>query len=132
MRKLILALALVLLAAPVSAGTWTVTTNGTQDNRLDRARKRVNADTCTRLGLPATCTQSQARAVVPGTDVYSDVGDFCDRFVVQTYYATLKDLADASDVADAKAAWDAMSNAQKNAVCAAFTPPLGNGCLVVK
>lgn len=56
-----LTLALTLLALPAFAGSYTITTSAAQDAKLDKARLRANAATCTYYGLPKTCSQTQAR-----------------------------------------------------------------------
>lgn len=61
MKKLILALCL--LALPAFAGTYTLTTNAAADTKLEKARLRANAQTCTYYGLPKTCSQTQAREI---------------------------------------------------------------------
>ncbi len=61
MKKLILALVILLLAAPALAGTITVTTTTGFDGFLTRAMERANRETCRYYSQPVGCTQSQAR-----------------------------------------------------------------------
>jgi hypothetical protein len=122
MRKLI-ALILLLAAAFVSAGTYTLTTTAAQDTRLERQRVRINKATCERLSLPAACTQAQARNVEPGVDVYNSIEDFLDRNVLKSYLASLKGADTADDAAQAAALWVLKTDAEKNAVCALIGLP---------
>ena len=145
MKKLSLALAL-LLAAPAFGASWTVNTGTAQDTRFERNRVKLNAATCTALGLVSTCTQAQARnafCAKPGSSgaapctvngqssaeivVYSTVGDYLDRFLIDAHNRDLKVSQEADDIT-AWGAWLAGATlAQKNAVCAAAGLP--NGCL---
>ena len=59
MKRLVLLL--TLLAFPALAGTYSITTNASQDAKLDKARLRHNRTICQYYGLPGTCTQTQAR-----------------------------------------------------------------------
>ena len=56
-----LLLAALLLAAPAFAGSYTITTSAANDAALTRAMTRANRLTCAAYGLPASCTQVQAR-----------------------------------------------------------------------
>jgi hypothetical protein len=117
---------LLLVAASASAGTYTVTTNAVNDARLARQLARVNKATCASVNLPASCTQAQARAVTPGLDVYSNVADMIDRTILRDFLANLKNADTSDDAIQAAAAWAAMNDTQKNAVCALLGLP--NGC----
>jgi hypothetical protein len=139
MRKTILFL-LFILAAPVLAQTPTPTPtavpvaisfslNQGRANKLDRARRQINTDTCRRCGQAVGCTQAQARSVprCSTVDVYSTLSDFVDRFVVANYAtASLDQLADAYDYQDVIAWWWSRSAGTRNADCAAAGLP--NGC----
>ena len=125
--KKILTLVVLLVAAVAHAGSYTVTTNAVADNRLERARVRTNKATCAQSGsLPANCTQAQARIANPAAKVYANVGDMIDRMVVPDFIDTLKATDTSDDAAQAAAAWAAMNDTQKNAVCALLGLP--NGC----
>jgi hypothetical protein len=125
MRKLIAALAILILPALALAGTYTLTTTAAQDTRLERQRVRINKQTCERLNLAPTCTQAQARDVEPGVDVYSSVQDFLDRNVLKSYLAGLKNADTADDAEQAAALWALKTDADKNAICAAYGLPAG-------
>jgi hypothetical protein len=124
--RYILTLLAIILAAPLSAGTYTITTTAAQDARLERQRIRVNTATCASVALPANCTQAQARDVTPGLDVYSSIGDMLDRQTIKGLIAWLKEIDTRDDAEQAKALWAAMTDTQKNAVCASLGLP--NGC----
>jgi len=125
MKKL-LTLAVLLVAAVATAGTYSVTTNTANDNRLTRHLARVNKATCASVNLPADCTQAQARDVVAGIDVYSNVQDMVDRLIVGGFLRGLRAADTVDDAAQAQAAWMAKNDAEKNAVCALLGLP--NGC----
>ena len=145
MKKLILAV-LLLAAVPAFAAVWSVNTNATQDTRLTRKLTAANRATCTGLGLAAGCTQAQARTAFcakpgssgaapctvfgqPSSDivVFTTVGDFLDRYVIDSYFRDLKAAQQAED----KAAWDtwlaSATPAQKDSICLAAG--LSAGCL---
>ena len=115
-----------LFTSPVLAGTYTVTTTTAQDTRAERQRVRVNKATCASVSLPASCTQAQARAVTPGLDIYSSVQDMVDRTLLRDWLNNLKSADTSDDAIQAQAAWVAMNDTQKNAVCALLSLP--NGC----
>jgi hypothetical protein len=125
MRKLI-ALVILSAASVASAGTYTVNTNASQDTRLARQLNRLNKATCASVGLPANCTQAEARAKQPSLDVYASVTDMLDRAIVGGYLSGLKSADTQEDAVQAAAAWVAMNDTQKNAVCALLGLP--NGC----
>jgi hypothetical protein len=54
-------LILTLLASPLLAGSYTLTTTAPQDTALTRAMNRANAATCKYWGQTVGCTQAQAR-----------------------------------------------------------------------
>ena len=119
--------------------------------RITRAMNRVNAATCAYRGLPANCTTTQVReqfckgngfggqpiydanGVQTGTTplvsdcngatqwiVYGNITQFDKRVLLEKITEwTTQDEAD--DKAAAKAAWDAKTQAQKDALC----PSLG-------
>lgn len=145
MKKL-LALAFLLLA-PALAADVTITNTYTdgQAARITRAMNRVNKATCAYRGLPANCTTTQVREQfcktngfggqpIPGggtTPLVSDCNG-ATQFIVynnitQFDKRTLLDKIDewskqdeADDKAAAKAAWDAKTQTQKDALCPSF------------
>lgn len=137
-------LATLLLASPAFAAAWTVNTGTAQDSRFDRDRLKLNAATCATQGLAAGCTQSQARnafcakvgASAPCTAngqasgeilVYSTIGEYLDKYVIQSHADTLKAAQESEDLAAWEAAKKAATKAQKDAACAALGLP--SGCL---
>ena len=136
MKKL---LVLLLLAAPVYAGTLTITTTAAQDARIERARVKANRATCLAVGLAEGCTQAQARAAfcAPGSApctvdgvgsatirVFANANDFAER-IIRDYVFSLKQAQDAEDL-ETFAAWrKTATTEQKNAVCAAAGLPAG-------
>ena len=125
MKRSLIALAVLLSAALAFAGSYSITTTAGQDARLERARVRMNKATCGALSLPASCTQPQARAKDSAANVYSNVADYLDRYVIAQHLASLKTADTADDAAQALAAWTAKSDADKNAVCALLGLPSG-------
>jgi hypothetical protein len=113
----------MILLSPViaTAGTYTVSTTAAQDTRLDRARLRVNAETCASVNLPASCTQAQARAINPALDVFSDIEDFITRFLLKNAVQDLKRQQDGSDRADFCVAFNAASPSAQAAACSAVS-----------
>lgn len=125
MKKTLVLIAL-LAAATAYAGTYTINTNAANDSRLARHLARVNKATCASVNLPANCTQAQARNVVADIDVYSSVQDMVDRLIVGGFLKGLKAADTSDDAAQARSAWMAKTDAEKNAVCALLGLP--NGC----
>lgn len=145
MKRLIIIAAL--LALPAYGATWSVTTNANQETRFNRDRLERNAQTCMSLGLATSCTLGQARAAYcakPGSSsptppctvngvssttivVMSDVGQYLDWFVVDSYWRDLKVRQDEEDRRTFAAWLTTASAAQKDAVCAAAG--LSAGCL---
>lgn len=137
MKKLI-ALALLLLAAPAFAADYTVTLNATQEATVTRARTESNAAACALVGLPANCTQAQANAAVaaaaaevpPRTLPSVNVINTNSGYVNTMVNADLKRMKGAHKAADKNsfnAARDTATQAQKDAACVAFG--LAAGCL---
>ena len=147
MKRIILAFALLVAAAPALAGSWTVVTTTGQDTKFDRDRVKLNKATCQTYGLPGSCTQNQARAAFcaqPGASsstppctlngglasgnirVYVDVGDYFD-FVVKDYLAIRKLAQDADDLGVWTSTLAGASQAQKDAACTSIG--LTAGCL---
>ena len=138
-------LAVLLLAAPAYAGTLTIPTTAPQDTVIEKERAYENTKTCTALGLPAACTQPQARTAFcaqPGSSgaapctvagissatvrIYSDANDFGES-LIKAWVFNARQSQGAREL-EAFAAWrKAATLAQKNAVCAAAGFP--NGCL---
>lgn len=129
MKKL-LPLALLLVAALANAGSYTITTTTAQDTRLERQRVRMNKATCASANLPASCTQAQARNVIPGVNVYSSVQDLIDRYILAGFLQGLQS-SDASDDHDQFCSWfKSATTAQQNSACALAGLP--NGCEICK
>lgn len=124
MKKLLLCL---LLAAPAFATDYTVTTTTNQDTILDRARQRANAQICTILRLPSSCTRSQAIAVDPviGGDYANTITQFITKRMKDVITAE-KAANDSDDKITFEQAYAAANQAAKDAACAAVG--LGAGC----
>lgn len=136
MKRLLLAL--TLLALPAMAGSYTVTTTTAQDTKLTRAMARQNKITCAQYGLPASCTQPQARkaycerngfggiATCAGAntvDIYADVQSYWQRETVRLVLDKLAADLEADDKVAFEAAKAAATKAQKDAACAALGLP---------
>lgn len=141
MNRLLILLCL-LMPLPALSGTLTTTTTAAQDTKLTKARARQNRITCAQYGLPASCTQPQARkaycerngfggistcAGSTSVDIYSDVQTFWQRESVRLVIDSLTATLDAEDKAAFAAAQEAATKAQKDAACAALG--LAAGCL---
>lgn len=135
MKKL-LVLALLVLAAPAWAATYTVTTNAAQETRITRARTESNTAACALDGLPANCTQAQADAAVaaaaaqtppktlPSVTVYAtNTAYFMS--VISAEFNRIKAAQGTADKAAFEVAKNAATSAQKDAACAAFGLPAG-------
>lgn len=140
MKRLLLAL--TLLALPAMAGSLTTATTAAQDARLTRGVARQNRLTCAQYGLPASCTQTQARkayceqngfggiatcAGATSVDIYADVQSYWQRETVRLALDKLAADLDAEDKAAFEAARAAATKAQKDAACTALG--LAAGCL---
>ena len=140
--KRLLILALLLLALPAWAGSYTLTTTAAADTTLAAIVADTNEATCTYYGLPVGCTQPQARkafclaanlgnvATCEGAtqvDIYADVQSFLQRELLRL----VKDEYGPKSNAKRAAAFEknpaAATTAQKNAWCALHDLP--NGCL---
>lgn len=124
--KKILGFAVLLIASVVFAGTYSVTTNAKQDERMEKERTRINKAECKAAQLPNSCTQAQCRAVNPNCNIFSDVADLIDRKVVKDYADGLKQKDTADDQVQFCEYWTTATVAQRNATCA--TAGLPNGC----
>jgi hypothetical protein len=145
MKKL--AFAFLFAALPALAGSYTVVTTTTQDPRFTRDMNKLNAATCAAYGLPASCTQGQVKtafcaqegssgATPPCTvngvssntlTIYTDIGIYLDRYVIDTYYRNLLRDQNSEDFAALLAIINGGTVAQKNALCQAAG--LAAGCL---
>jgi hypothetical protein len=126
MKHIALSVVVLFVAALAMAGTYTLSLSTIQDTRLERDRVRHNKATCGALTLPGSCTQAQARTKDPNANIYSDVSDFLDRFVVKVYTDSLKRI-DTSDDYEQFCTWfKAATVAQQNAACTLAALP--NGC----
>lgn len=141
MKKL---LVLLLLASPALAGVWQINTSTVQDTRLNRQRTKANKVVCNGLSLPDACTQVQARnafCAQPGSSgpapctvngvasstivVYSDAGEYLDKYVVGAYLQALKATHDREDQEAFENAWWGTSQANRDAACVAIGLPAG-------
>ena len=138
--KRLLAIAILLVALPLAADvTITNTYTDAQALRITRAMNRTNAATCSYFGLPANCTTTQARTVfcqranLAGSAcegstqfiIYANVTQFDKRVLLEKITEwTTQDAAD--NAALAKAAFDAKTQAQKDAICVSLG--LAAGC----
>lgn len=136
--KRFLTLALLLLAAPAWAASYTLNTNAAQETRITRARTASNAAACSLVALPASCTQAQADAAVaaaaalvpprtlPSVAVYATNGPYL-LSILAAEFVRIKSTQDAVDRVSFDAAKDAATAAQKDAACVALG--LAAGCL---
>jgi hypothetical protein len=124
--KKIIPIALLLIATVAYAGSYAITTTASQDARLERQRVRLNKATCQSVQLAEGCTQAQARAKNPNANIYTTITDLIDRQILKGYLDGLRSVDTRDDAVQAAAAWVAMTDAQKNAVCALLGLP--NGC----
>lgn len=150
MKKLLLLL--TLLALPAFAGTYSITTNASQDTKLDKARLRANKATCQYYGLPGSCTQTQAREIFckranfggqpiagGGTtslvsncdganqvDVYTTVQKFLDGEIVRLVRDEYGPKNGAEDKATARVNWATLTQVQRDAFCTSLG--LSAGC----
>jgi hypothetical protein len=138
MKRLSLILALVVAALPLSAGQWT------SDPFYLRQVTKMNKAACLAEFLPIGCTQSALRdafcqrttghvAPCPGTGavrIYTGPDDMIDRLVADEYKTKIKTEQRQEDVAAGCAVWNAMTQAQQDATCAAMTPAQAPGCVV--
>lgn len=151
MKKLLSLLAFLVALPAFGDVTITNTYTDGQAARITRAMNRVNAATCAYRGLPANCNTTQVReqfcktngfggqpildanGVQTGTTplvsdcngatqfiVYGNITLF-DKRVLLEKISEWHAQDEADDRAAAKAAWDAKSQAQKDALC----PSLG-------
>ena len=133
--KRIAILAVFLLALPLAADvTITNTYTDAQAARITRAMNRVNTATCSYFGLPSSCNTTQARTVfcqragfgaVAACDgatqfiVYTNITQFDKRVLLEKIQGwTAQDAAD--DAAAAKAAFEAKTQPEKDAICVAL------------
>jgi len=131
MKKLTLVLFVLSLPSLTFATDYVISTNTTrQDEILNQHRVILNTATCSAARLPESCTQAQARAVTPGVNVYSSVGDYITRYHGPVILATAKAEIAASE-AQALCRWwnnTTTSRAMQDGVCT--TIGLSAGCEV--
>ena len=133
--KRIAILAVFLLALPLAADvTITNTYTDAQAARITRAVNRVNAATCGYFALAPGCTTTQVRTefckragLGPGSAcdgatqfiIYANVTQFDKRVLLEKIVEwQAQDAAD--DVAAAKAAFEAKTQPEKDAICVAL------------
>lgn len=121
-----LALVLLLLSAPALATDYTVTTTNGQDTTLERARLRSNAQICTAVGLPTSCTRAQALAKDPviGADYANAISNYLNK-LVKANIQREKAISDAEDVMTFEQAWAAASQAARDSACVTLGLPAG-------
>jgi len=126
MKKRLLVLLLIVLAAPALATDYTVTTNASGDAVLERARVRSNAAVCLSVGLPTSCSRAQAIAVDPvrGADYANTLTVFINKRV-KDVIAAEKATSDAEDVSSFEQAWAAASQATRGSACVTLGLPAG-------
>jgi len=117
--EIIAAIITLLLVQLAWAGSYTITTNSQQDQRLDRARTEFNTKTCAACQLPPTCTQSEARVCNPGAKVYTDTQDFLQRGVVPVGVQSFTDTQNHDDTGTFCDAYSTSSVAARQQACAA-------------
>jgi hypothetical protein len=154
MKKLILGI--LLFAAPALADvTISATFTDGQAARIERARARVNKETCKYRGLPADCTTTQVRQQfcktngIGGQPILDKNGNqtgttplvsdcpgatqfivypSAESYVKRTLLDKINDWQtqdEADDKAAAKAAWDAKTQPQRDAICVSLGLPAG-------
>lgn len=121
MKKL---LPLVLLAAlpalPALADVIaTVTTTPRQDAQLADLVVKVNAKTCTALGLAASCTDAEAKAKAknPNATIYASANAFFSDVLKDVLQRAAKEHQEGLK-ATVGATLDSMTAAEKNQICA--------------
>jgi hypothetical protein len=126
-RLSLFSLAVLLVATAAHAAVpISFTLSDAAGARVDRQRLRLNKRTCEGLGLLATCTQAEARAIDPAANVYSSHSDYIDRVLVKDWTTRLKGI-DTDEDTKAFCAWfKAAAVAEQNAACALAALP--NGC----
>lgn len=126
MKKMLLAVLLLAVAAPALATDYTVTTTANQDTILERARLRSNAAICTAVGLPTSCTRAQAIAKNPviGADYANTIGAFVQKRVRDVIQAE-RAASDAEDITTFEQAWAAASQAARDSACVTLGLPAG-------
>lgn len=150
MKKYLILLAVFLALPAMGQATISNDYTAGQVARITRAMQRVNKETCAYRGLPANCTTVQVREQFCKTNgfggqpirnaqgeitgytplvsdcngatqfvVYANITQFDKRTLLEkiTEWQTQDE---AEDKAAAKAAWDAKTQAQKDALCPSF------------
>ena len=126
MKKLALILTFSLLALPALAGDHTVTLTAGQETKAAAGLTIENALTCSRLALPAGCSDAQAKAKDSAAVIWATVDAMIKDLAVEAFLAH-KDKWDAQQIAEFNAAREAANTASKNAACTALGQP--SGCL---
>jgi len=148
MKKVLIALALVFAAVPALAQeTYSIAATAPQVTRVDRARLKQNSNTCSRLLLATGCTQAQAcvaanavggasctqaQARARNAEIFAATQPGRESFVFSTVVDKVQEFTATAAVDDLVATriwWTTLATrAQKDAICTAQTPSLGNGC----
>lgn len=140
MKKFLFLAPTLLAASALAAVAVSFNVSDANAARIDRERLRVNKIACESFGLPAACTQAQARAAFCARDgasapthpctfggvdsstvrIYGTTSEFVDVEVIKEYTRELRARQDQEDKSAAKAAFDAKSQAEKDAICTAL------------
>lgn len=147
MRKYSLALISIFafLLAPTFSFAQTWTPSAPQNTKINRIRQKRNAQICQAHNLPNNCTQGQARdafcqqlfktnAPCTGSgniSVPADIQAFLDKTMPDIVQAWTEELRKDDAETDCEI-WQAQTRAQKDATCAAMTPPRPSGCELCK
>ena len=92
----IIALALVLLASTVSAGSIrpaACTTTSDEDNAFKTLVRNSNQNVCKGLGLPKTCSDAEAKAVDPTATIYPTTAAGFQDYTTPIYCGMVKNMA---------------------------------------
>ena len=148
-RILPLLLLLFSLGAVASAQeTYSIPVPAAQIPKVDRARLTKNAETCRTLGLAPACTQAQActvagapggasctlaQAQAAGVEIHAATLAGRESFLQSIVREHIRAFITQVDVEDRTSfcVWwraAATTQTQRNNVCNASTPALGNGC----
>ena len=126
MKKLILVAAALLVALPVGAGTYSVTTTAGQDAVAERSRVMWNGAECSRLALPTNCSLAQATAKDAQT-VYANTIQAWIFEVLKARIVADKAILDSQDTQTFQQAVESANTATKDSLCS--TVGLAAGCI---
>lgn len=127
MKRLILAVLLLSLPAlSASLRPADKVISAKQKTSLAPLVRAANAETCTNLGLPATCTQVEATAKNPAAVIHADI----DAYATWVWSVTVDSwlalpIVAGSEADDFCAEFRAKNSTQRDAQCAANGKPAG-------